>query len=172
MLTQIKSSKGFTLPELIIGGALLALLLGAVFNIISTAYRINENTTVTNQNIQTTKQVMLYLFPEMETVTAINGSTNNTVTCNLNQSITYSKNINNTIVNCSITLNNNTVTLTKGSTSQTILATGIQSITLNRHNTNNRMVQISITANNNNSSYTLQQRVVTLNNNDNNEIWQ
>ena len=77
MLTQIKSSKGFTLPELIIGGALLALLLGAVFNIISTAYRINENTT-TNQNLQTTKQVMLYLFPEMETVTAINGSTNNT----------------------------------------------------------------------------------------------
>ena len=112
---------------------------------------------------------MFYLFPEMETVTAINGSTNNTVTCNLNQSITYSKNINNTIVNCSITLNNNTVTLTKGSTSQTILATGIQSITLNRHNTNNRMVQISITANNNNSSYTLQQAVVALNNN---VIWQ
>ena len=143
MLRQIKSSKGFTLPELIIGGALLALLLGAVFNIISTAYRINENTTVTNQNLQTTKQVMLYLFPEMETVTAINGSINNTVTCNLNQSITYSKNINNTIVNCSITLN--------------------------RHNTNNRMVQISITANNNNSSYTLQQAVVALNNN---VIWQ
>ena len=81
----------------------------------------------------------------------------------------YSKNINNTIVNCSITLNNNTVTLTKGSTSQNILATGIQSITLNRHNTNNRMVQISITANNNNSSYTLQQAVVALNNN---VIWQ
>lgn len=79
------------------------------------------------------------------------------------------KKINNTIVNCSITLNNNTVTLTKGSTSQTILATGIQSITLNRHNTNNRMVQISITANNNNSSYTLQQAVVALNNN---VIWQ
>ena len=53
MLRQIKSSKGFTLPELIIGGALLALLLGAVFNIISTAYRINENTTVTNQNNET-----------------------------------------------------------------------------------------------------------------------
>ena len=78
----IKSSKGFTLAELIIGGALLALLLSAVFNIISTSYRINTNTNITNQNVQTTKQVMAYLFPDLELMTAINGTSNNAITCN------------------------------------------------------------------------------------------
>ena len=169
MLTLIKSSKGFTLVELILGGALLALLLGAVFNVISTSYRINTATNITNQNVQTTKQVMAYIFPEMETVTAINQTTNNTITCNINETIHYVKNVNATNVACSISLTKNTVTLTQGTTSKTILATGIQSITLARHNNNNRIIQVSVTANNNNTSFSLQQLVVALNNN---IIWQ
>ena len=160
----IKSSKGFTLAELIIGGALLALLLSAVFNIISTSYRINTNTNITNQNVQTTKQVMAYLFPDLESMTAINGTSNNAITCNLNQTITYTKSVNNTAVACSIALTKNNVTLVQGTTTHKILATGIQSITLSRYNNNARMIQLSITANNN-TAYTLQQVAVSLNNN-------
>ena len=160
----IKSSKGFTLAELIIGGALLALLLSAVFNIISTSYRINTNTNITNQNVQTTKQVMAYLFPDLELMTAINGTSNNAITCNLNQTITYTKSVNNTNVTCSIALTKNNVTLVQGTTTHKILATGIQSITLSRYNNNARMIQLSITANND-TAYTLQQVAVALNNN-------
>ena len=160
----IKSSKGFTLAELIIGGALLALLLSAVFNIISTSYRINTNTNITNQNVQTTKQVMAYLFPDLELMTAINGTSNNAITCNLNQTITYTKSVNNNAVACSIALTKNNVTLVQGTTTHKILATGIQSITLSRYNNNARMIQLSITANNN-TAYTLQQVAVALNNN-------
>ena len=160
----IKSSKGFTLTELIIGGALLALLLSAVFNIISTSYRINTNTNITNQNVQTTKQVMAYLFPDLELMTAINGTSNNAITCNLNQTITYTKSVNNNAVACSIALTKNNVTLVQGTTTHKILATGIQSITLSRYNNNARMIQLSITANNN-TAYTLQQVAVALNNN-------
>ena len=160
----IKSSKGFTLAELIIGGALLALLLSAVFNIISTSYRINTNTNITNQNVQTTKQVMAYLFPDLELMTAINETSNNAITCNLNQTITYTKSVNNNAVACSIALTKNNVTLVQGTTTHKILATGIQSITLSRYNNNARMIQLSITANNN-TAYTLQQVAVALNNN-------
>ena len=160
----IKSSKGFTLAELIIGGALLALLLSAVFNIISTSYRINTNTNITNQNVQPTKQVMAYLFPDLELMTAINGTSNNAITCNLNQTITYTKSVNNNAVACSIALTKNNVTLVQGTTTHKILATGIQSITLSRYNNNARMIQLSITANNN-TAYTLQQVAVALNNN-------